>query len=132
MSRKPFIYRHRIIYADTDQMGVAYHGRYFEWFEAARTEMVRDLGVAYHDVEASGYIMPVIEALCRYKKAIRYDEVIDIEVRVAELTKTRLKLAYTAKGDTDDVRAIGYTLHCFIKAGRPVRIPDFLEKILTN
>jgi acyl-CoA thioester hydrolase len=132
VSAKPFVHKHRIIYADTDQMGVAYHGRYFEWFEAARTEMLRDLGIAYHDVEASGIIMPVIEASCRYRRAIRYDEIIDIEVQVAELTKTRLKLEYIARGESGEVRASSYTLHCFVRKGRPVRIPEFLKTILSK
>lgn len=127
-----FAYRHRVRYADTDQMGVVYHGRYFEWFEAARTEMLRSMGVAYSEVERSGIIMPVIEAVCRYKIPVTYDEVVSVEVRIGELTRAKLRLDYSVKGEESRLRASGHTLHCFLKAGRPVRIPEYLDKILRS
>ena len=127
-----FVYKHRVRYADTDQMGVAYHGRYFEWFEAARTEFLRSLGIAYKDVETSGIAMPVIEAGCRYRRPIYYDEVVKIIVRIGELTRSRLRLEYDIDGDYAKTRAAAFTVHCFVKNGIPVRIPAYLDKILNK
>ena len=127
---KAFVYQHRVRYADTDQMGVVYHGRYFEWFEAARTEMLRFMGLAYTEVERSGVMMPVIEAFCRYKIPVTYDENVGIEVTISELTRAKLRLDYAVIGEENKLRASGQTLHCFLKDGRPVRIPDTLDKVL--
>lgn len=75
----------RVRYAETDQMGVVYHGHYFQYFETARTESIRRLGFTYRDMEEMGVIMPVIDVQCRYLRPARYDDLLTIRVILKEL-----------------------------------------------
>lgn len=75
----------RVRYAETDQMGVVYHGNYFAYFEAARGESIRELGITYADLEKMGVIMPVVEVQCRYLRPARYDELLTVRVMLKEL-----------------------------------------------
>jgi acyl-CoA thioester hydrolase len=75
----------RVRYAETDQMGVVYHGNYFLYFEVARAESIRQLGFTYADMENMGVIMPVTEVQCRYLRPARYDDLLTISVTLREL-----------------------------------------------
>jgi acyl-CoA thioester hydrolase len=75
----------RVRYAETDQMGIVYHGNYFAYFETARAESIRQLGFTYADMEKMGVIMPVIEVQCRYLRPARYDDLITVKVILKEL-----------------------------------------------
>jgi len=115
-------------------MGVVYHSRYFEWFEAARTEMLRTIGLPYAQLEKDGLSLPVVEAQCRFLKSVLYDEVTQIETRLVEVSRSKIRLAYKVLGnDNTDLRAEGYTIHCYMgRKGMAVRAPNklalFLEK----
>jgi acyl-CoA thioester hydrolase len=75
----------RVRYAETDQMGVVYHGNYFPYFELARAESIRQLGFTYAAMEKMGVIMPVIEVQCRYIRPALYDELLTIKMILKEL-----------------------------------------------
>jgi acyl-CoA thioester hydrolase len=75
----------RVRYAETDQMGIVYHSRYFEYFEVARAESIRQLGLTYADMETTGVIMPVIEVQCRYLRPALYDDLLTVKVILKEL-----------------------------------------------
>ena len=75
----------RVRYAETDQMGVVYHGHYFQYFEVARAESIRTLGFSYADMERMGVIMPVVEVQCRYLRPARYDDLLTVRVQLKEL-----------------------------------------------
>jgi len=75
----------RVRYAETDQMGVVYHGHYFQYFEVARAEAIRELGFTYADMERTGIIMPVIEVQCRYLRPALYDDLLTVKVILKEL-----------------------------------------------
>ena len=75
----------RVRYAETDQMGVVYHGHYFQYFEVARAEAIRELGFTYADMERTGVIMPVIEVQCRYLRPALYDDLLTVKVILKEL-----------------------------------------------
>jgi acyl-CoA thioester hydrolase len=132
----PFIYTVRVRYADTDQMGVVYHGRYLEWFESARTELLRAAGLPYKSLEEQGYYLPVIEAHCRYTTPVRYDEMVCVHTKTEELNRIKIRLGYRAfVQGKDGLRAEGWTLHCFTDPkGRPARvdkeIADWMKKKL--
>ena len=68
----------RVIYADTDKMGVVYNGNYLSYFEIGRNELMRHLGLAYTEVEKNGLILPVIDAYVKYIKPAYYDDILDI------------------------------------------------------
>jgi len=75
----------RVRYAETDQMGVVYHSHYFQYFEVARAEAIRELGFTYADMERTGVIMPVIEVQCRYLRPALYDDLLTVKVILKEL-----------------------------------------------
>jgi acyl-CoA thioester hydrolase len=75
----------RVRYAETDQMGVVYHSHYFQYFESARAESIRQLGLTYADMEKMGVIMPVIEVHCRYLRPAIYDDLLTVKVILKEL-----------------------------------------------
>ena len=124
----------RARYADVDQMGVVYHARYLEWFEAARTEMLRNMGMVYKQLEESGIYMPVIEAYCRYRKPVKYDELVRVITVLADVTRSKIRLEYKVQGNEDEiVRVEGYTVHCFMdKSGKPIRASQELLSLLKN
>jgi acyl-CoA thioester hydrolase len=76
-------YKFRVAYSDTDQMGVMHHSNYLRYFEMARYELLRDMGISYSEIENDGVIMPVIQANVDYKKPAVYDQKIRIETRIA-------------------------------------------------
>ncbi len=75
----------RVRYAETDQMGVVYHGRFFEYFEVARAESIRKLGFTYADMERMGIIMPVVEVKCKYIKPAIYDDLLTVTITLNQL-----------------------------------------------
>jgi len=124
-------YRYRVIYGDTDQMGVVYYANYLRFFEGARNEWIRRIGIPYREIEARGIMLPVYEASAQYLSPARYDDLIEVRMVV---THTRVKIRFEYKvhrvGD-DAVLALGHTVHvCVGKDGKPTRAPDWLLQAL--
>ncbi|HHP7237292.1 acyl-CoA thioesterase [Longibacter sp.] len=120
-------YEHRVRYRECDPMGVVYHTHYLDYFEAARTEALRDLGVRYRDLERNGIIMPVVSATVDYKQSAEYDDVVIVEAQFPEMPQVRVPIDYVVRrADTDTLLATGHTDLCFMSAERrrPVRIPE--------
>jgi acyl-CoA thioester hydrolase len=121
----------RVIYGDTDQMGVAYYANYLRWFEAGRNEYIRARGLTYREVEERFRLMlPVVEAQVSYRAPARYDDLIAIETSVAEVKRASARFAYRiVRGD--DVLATGHTVHaCVDLEGRVKRMPpDLLQRL---
>jgi len=122
----------RVIYADTDAMGIVYHTNYIKWFEIGRTEMLRGMGIVYAKMEAQGYNLPLTEVYCNYLFPAQYDQIIVVETELEYLKRASMKFLYTI-WDEDREKALveGYTIHaCTNKMGKIVRIPSFiLEKV---
>ena len=110
-------------------MGIVYYSRYYEFFEAARTDMLRDLGLPYGDFEKSGYTMPVTESRCKYHNSAKFDQLLTIKCLIREKPKARLKINYIVKNESERLIAKGYTVHAFLdNKGLIRRAPDkFLE-----
>jgi acyl-CoA thioester hydrolase len=120
----------RVIFGDTDQMGVVYYANYLRYFEGARAEFWRSLGKSYKDLEAAGVALPVVEAHCAYKRPARYEDLLAIEVRVAELRSASLRFSYAIRRD-DELLAEGWTRHAAIGTdGRPRALPDAFRELL--
>jgi acyl-CoA thioester hydrolase len=120
----------RVRYAETDQMGIVYYANYLIWFEIGRVELLRSLGHAYSQLETDGYILPVVEATCRYRAPARYDDEIQIETRPSMLRGSVLKFAYrilrkAVDGAQPQLLAEGETVHvvCDEKLNRKA-LPD--------
>lgn len=128
------IHRVRVRYADVDRMGVAYHSRTIEWFEAARTEMLREMGLPYKQMEDRGFLLPVIEVQCKYRAPARYDDMVEVRTVMKEVTRLKIELAYEVRHSESAVLlAEGRTLHCFTNPeGRPVRADREILSILKS
>src|SRR5512132_2314735 len=85
---------YRVIYGDTDQMGIVYYANYLRWFERGRSEFLRQIGLPYSNIEHQGFHFPVTEVNCRYGNSARYDDVIQIETGLVELGRASLSFAY--------------------------------------
>lgn len=121
----------RVRYADTDQMKMVYYGKYFEYFEQARSELLRAVGLPYADIEKSGIYLPVIEAFAKYRRSARYDDLITVESTVDEMPVARVRISYRIFDAGEEEPIVeGYTVHSFLNAqtGRPTRAPaQFLQ-----
>lgn len=125
----------RVRYGETDKMGIVYHPNYYVWFELARTELLRKLGISYHQIEQRGFFIPVIETHCCHIKPTHYDEIIRVAVRPGKKKGIRFSFEYEARRG-EELVATGETWHTFTnKKGRPVRLqkqaPD-IYKILKD
>jgi len=117
-------------YAETDQMGVVYYANYFVWFEVARTDLLRQEGWSYREMEADGFSLPVVEAHCDYKQSARYDDDIEIRTGGVLLSPVRVRFEYQlARSGDDVVLASGHTVHAVLdRSGKPRRLPDRLRE----
>lgn len=110
-------------YAETDMMGVVYHGNYLPWFEVGRTTLLKELGLPYRVLEEQGYRLPVLEVNAKYVRPAVYDDTLTIVTTMRERPLLRIRLEYEVyRGE--ELLATGQTVHAFIdKQGRPVRPP---------
>ena len=90
---------HRVDYSETDQMGVVYHARYLVWLDVARTEHLRRSGSSYRELEEAGLRLMVSEATVRYRRAVRYDDVVRVRTWVRELASRRIVFGYAVEHD---------------------------------
>lgn len=122
----------RVLYGDTDQMGVVYYANYLRFFEAGRNELCRARGIPYRDVERDGFVLPVIEARVRYLQPAHYDDRLRIETWIPEVGRVRVRFAYRIRRTQDEtVLVTGETLHaCLNRTGRPARLPAALAAAL--
>jgi acyl-CoA thioester hydrolase len=93
----------RVSYAETDQMGVAYHGRYPVWLEMARTEHLRRTGTSYRDLEARGLLLSVTDLRIRFRRPARYDDLVTIRCWVRDLASRRVTFGYAVERSEDAV-----------------------------
>jgi acyl-CoA thioester hydrolase len=123
---------YRVIYGDTDQMGVAYYANYLRWFEIGRNELLRSVGLPYTEIERREVLLPVSEACCKYISSVCYDDEIVIETSLDPSVRSGLKIDYVIYRKADmQVAAKGHTLHaCLGKDGRVIRPPAFITKAL--
>ncbi|MBM4170610.1 MAG: acyl-CoA thioesterase [Ignavibacteria bacterium] len=118
----------RVRYADTDKMQFVYNGKYLEYFEVGRTELLRSLNLPYSEVEKSGYQLPLLEANLKFISAAVYDDIIIVTAKVTVLYSPKVLINYTIKRkETEELIAEGSTTHIFInsqtkKAVRPPKI----------
>jgi acyl-CoA thioester hydrolase len=115
-------------------MGVVYHSNYFVWFEVGRTDLLRQFGMTYRELEAQGLGLPVIEAHCDFRQPARYDDELEVATTGGVLSPARLRFDYTIRRTTDNLLlATGYTVHAAVDpSGRPRRVPPDVTAWLTS
>ncbi len=110
-------------YAETDMMGVVYHGNYLPWFEIGRTTLLKEIGLPYRGLEEAGFRLPVLEVSARYLRPAVYDDTLTIITTLKEKPVLRIHLAYEVWREAE-LLATGETVHAFIDLqGKPVRPP---------
>ena len=128
----PEVLRVRVAFADTDAMGVVWHGNYLRWFEMARTELMRPTELPYPALVGRGIHLPVIEALVRYRKPARYDDLLIVRIGRIHAGGVRLHIDYRIECDTALI-VDGHTEHAFTDAaGRVVRPPRDAQDIFSR
>jgi acyl-CoA thioester hydrolase len=121
----------RVIYGDTDNMGIVYYANYFRFFEIGRNEYMRARGLTYREIEAKGLSLPVSETWCKYHKPARYDDPVRIETRVVRARGARVTFGYELRDEAGVLLVEGTTEHGVLgQKGRPVRLPaEVLEAL---
>ena len=119
-------------YAETDRMGVVYHGNYLIWCEIGRTEHIRNFGMSYREMEERGVALAVAEASIRYQKAARYDDAIRVETTLADVSSRTVTFDYAIlNADSQDRLATARTtLVSLDRANRVVAIPAEFRTVL--
>jgi len=119
----------RVIFGDTDAMGIVYYGNYLRWFEIGRVELLRLKGMAYRDLTHRGIHLPVTRAEVRYLTPARYDDVLVIHAGIRELKRASVSFEYRIERDDGTRLAEGSTTHAFTDDdGRVVRVPGGFPK----
>jgi acyl-CoA thioester hydrolase len=116
----------RVRYAECDAMGYLHHAKYWEYFEHARTELLRLNGFRYRDLEAQGVFFVVYKATCTYVAPIRYDDVVVVTAQVDRVTRTRVDHSYVIERLGERMCEAVSTLACVGRDGRPRLMPDSL------
>jgi acyl-CoA thioester hydrolase len=122
----------RVRYAETDQMGYCYYGNYAQYYEVARVEALRSLGISYKNLEAQGYLLPVSDFTIKYILPAFYDEELSVKCKINELTNFKIKFKYEIHNTNGDLLNFGSTTLVFVdkETKKPVNCPDFLNNKL--
>ncbi len=126
-------YIHKVHYYETDKMGITHHSNYIRWMEEARVDYLEKLGWGYDKLEKLGVASPVIEIKCDYKNSTKFNDNIEIEVKIREYKGVRMTISYEMKNkNTEQIVLIGESKHCFVnREGKPIilkkQCPEFHE-----
>jgi acyl-CoA thioester hydrolase len=126
-----FTQRIRVRFAETDAMGIVHHGRYLPYLEEARVAYLRHIGHPYAETRDAGIDFAILEVWLRYRQPLRFDEEVDVHLRVIEVTRATFQIAYvlTVAGN---VRTTAITAHGAVShQGHPTRLPAWLRHIQT-
>jgi len=127
----PFVHQVRVRFAETDAMGIVHHSRYLPMMEEARVRYLDHVGHPYDEIRVDGD-MAVLEVSLRYRQPLRFDEQVDIHLKLADVTRTTFQMQYLL-AVAGDIRATGVTAHgCLTPDGRPTRLPGWLRALATG
>ncbi|WP_396181518.1 acyl-CoA thioesterase [Flavobacterium sp.] len=126
---KEYEFTVRVRYAETDQMGVVYHGNYAQYFEMGRVEWLRNLGVSYKWMEENGVMLPVVSLEMNYKKPARYDDVLRVKTILKNQNSVKIEFDYEIYNVQNQLLTTGYSMLVFVdmKTGRPIMPPKYVS-----
>ena len=124
----------RVRYAETDQMGVVYHGNYAQYFEMGRVEWLRNLGVSYKWMEENGVMLPVVSLEMNYKKPAKYDDLLRVKTLLKSQTSVKIEFDYEIYNEQNQLLTTGYSMLVFVdmKSGRPIVPPSYVSDKIKN
>ena len=117
----------RVRYAETDRMGLLHHANYLVYFEQARTELLRSMGLTYRNIEDQGFLLVLTKVEVRYKRPSHYDDLLMIRTFVVRTTTVRIDHRYEILRDGVLIAEGSSTLACVDRDGRPQALPDALR-----
>ncbi|HLV46829.1 MAG TPA: thioesterase family protein [Flavobacterium sp.] len=122
----------RVRYAETDQMGVVYHGNYAQYFEMGRVEWMRSKGLSYKKMEENGIMLPVVSLQMNYKKPAKYDDLLTVTTILKSQTSVKIEFDYEIRNEAGDLLTTGYSVLVFVdmKTGRPIAPPANIKAII--
>ena len=122
----------KVRYAETDQMGVVYHGNYAQYLEIARIEWLSSLEISYNKMEEEGVMLPVYELKLRFKKSARFDDELRIETTLLEKPGVRIAFSYKIFNQADELLTEAKTILVFMdmEKNKPMRCPDYMLRKL--
>ena len=130
------VYKHKVQYYETDQMGIVHHSNYIRWFEEARTDFMEKMGMGYHQMEAAGILSPVLTVDASYLRMVYFGDTVTIHTTIKEYNGIKLTVGYEVISDkTSMVHCRGTSKHCFInKEGTPLSLkracPEFHQMFM--
>jgi len=119
-------------YGETDAMAVVHHVNYYLYFEVAREDLIKELGISYKELEESGVMLPLVETQCKYIEAAKYDDNLVVEATISQLTPVKVKVAYVIRREEDNkILAKGNTLQAFVdrKTFRIINLKNFNKEL---
>lgn len=124
----------RVRYAETDQMGVVYHGNYAQYFEMGRVEWLRNLGLSYSVMEKQGVMLPVVSLSMNYKKPARYDDLLTVRTIFKKQESVKIEFDYEIFNEEGKLLTTGNSVLVFVdmKTGRPVVPPEYVRESLNS
>ena len=118
----------RVRYAETDRMGLLHHANYLVYFEQARTELLRQLGLSYRTMEDEGFFLVITQVEVKFKSPARYDDVLTIKTTVTRSTPVRIEHLYEVTCEGRAVAEGKTTLACVDRAGKLQALPDWFQE----
>ncbi len=117
----------RVRYAETDRMGFLHHANFFVYFEMGRTELLRQRGFSYRDIEDAGHFLVIIDISCKYKRPAHYDDLLILRTSVVRVTHVKIEHKYEVYRDGQVLAEGRSTLACVDREGRPQKLPETLQ-----
>jgi acyl-CoA thioester hydrolase len=130
---KNHVINFRVRYAETDKMGVVYHGNYAQYFEMGRVEWLRNIGVSYKSMEENGVMLPVVSLTMNYKKPAFYDDLLRIQTEFVAQTSVKILFNYQIFNEKNELLTIASSTLVFVdmKTGRPMAPPSYITEKLS-
>ena len=122
----------RVIYADTDAMGIVYHANYIRWFEMGRNELMRQMGIVYSDLNQLGFHLPLTQVSCRYLLPATYDDLLTVETNFDYIKRASIRFGSRIWDENrQKLHAEGYTIHaCTNYVGKIRRMPPLITGLI--
>jgi acyl-CoA thioester hydrolase len=117
----------RVRYAETDRMGLLHHANYFVYFEMARTELLRQRGISYREIEDAGHFLVIVDIDCKFKRPAHYDDLLTVHTTVERVTHVKIVHRYQVVKEGLLLAEGHSTLACVDRDGKPQALPEMLR-----
>jgi len=126
---REYVYQVRVRYAETDQMGVVYHGNYAVYFEMGRVEWLRNMNISYKTMENEGVMLPVVSLSMQYKRPAKYDDLLTVKTIFKSYSGVKIEFDYEIYNDEKELLTTGNSILVFVDKStkKPTQVPDYVK-----